>query len=111
MRNGLNNLNFILPLGLIYPLVALLDLFQVTGELPYLLLLLWKPPLLLHLLPCCVVLVLLHIVAPCVVILLARQSAVVRGSCAYVHLVEQRLLTEVKQEAQSLSSCTLQSGM
>jgi alpha-1,2-mannosyltransferase len=38
MRNGLNNLNFILPLGLIYPLVALLDLFQVTGELPYLLL-------------------------------------------------------------------------
>ena len=31
MRNGLNNLNFVLPLGLVYPLVALLDLFQVTG--------------------------------------------------------------------------------
>lgn len=48
MRNGLNNLNFILPLGLIYPLVALLDLFQVTGEFPYLLLLLWKPARLLN---------------------------------------------------------------
>ncbi len=48
MRNGLNNLNFILPLGLIYPLVALLDLFQVTGELLYLLL--WKRRWLLHLL-------------------------------------------------------------
>ena len=31
MRNGLNNLNLILPLGLVYPLVAMLDLFQVTG--------------------------------------------------------------------------------
>lgn len=68
MRNGLNNLNFILPLGLIYPLVALLDLFQVTGELPYLLLLLWKPPCLLHLLPYCVVPKLLHVVLPCVVL-------------------------------------------
>ena len=33
MRNGLNNLNLVLPLALIYPLVALLDLFQVTGAL------------------------------------------------------------------------------
>ena len=33
MRNGLNNLNLVLPLALIYPLVALLDLFQVTGVL------------------------------------------------------------------------------
>ena len=31
MRNGLNTLNLILPLGLVYPVVALLDLFQVTG--------------------------------------------------------------------------------
>lgn len=35
MRNGLNNLNFVLPLGLVYPLVALLDLFQVTGVPSY----------------------------------------------------------------------------
>ena len=33
LRNGLNNLNLILPLALIYPVVALLDLFQVTGRL------------------------------------------------------------------------------
>ena len=33
MRNGLNNLNLVLPLALIYPLVALLDLFQFTGVL------------------------------------------------------------------------------
>lgn len=31
LRNGLNNLNLMLPLALVYPLVALLDLFQVTG--------------------------------------------------------------------------------
>lgn len=31
LRNGFNNLNFILPLALVYPLVAMLDLFQVTG--------------------------------------------------------------------------------
>ena len=31
LRNGLNNLNLILPLALVYPLVAMLDLFQVTG--------------------------------------------------------------------------------
>ena len=67
LRNGLNNLNVILPLGLIYPLVALLDLFQVTGELPYLLL--WEPPWLLHLLPCCVVHGLLHVVLLRVVLL------------------------------------------
>ncbi|KAL0044650.1 hypothetical protein WJX82_004234 [Trebouxia sp. C0006] len=44
MRNGLNNLNFILPLGLIYPLVALLDLFQVTGNE-------WRPRVLIALSP------------------------------------------------------------
>ena len=38
-RNGLNNLNLIWPLGLAFPLVALLDLFQVTGQLPACLLL------------------------------------------------------------------------
>lgn len=30
--NGVNNLNLILVLGLAYPLVALLDVFQITGE-------------------------------------------------------------------------------
>lgn len=44
MRNGLNNLNFILPLGLIYPLVALLDLLQVTGNE-------WRPRVLIALSP------------------------------------------------------------
>lgn len=32
LRNGANNLNLILVLGLTYPLVALLDVFQITGE-------------------------------------------------------------------------------
>ena len=32
MRNGANNLNLILVLGLAYPLVALLDVFQITGK-------------------------------------------------------------------------------
>ena len=32
LRNGANNLNLILVLGLAYPLVALLDVFQITGE-------------------------------------------------------------------------------
>lgn len=44
MRNGLNNLNFVLPLGLVYPLVALLDLFQVTGNE-------WRPRVLITLSP------------------------------------------------------------
>ena len=34
LRNGLNNLNLVLPLALAYPIVAMLDLFQVTGTLP-----------------------------------------------------------------------------
>lgn len=36
LRNGLNNLNLILPLALLYPLVALLDLLQITGEVLHL---------------------------------------------------------------------------
>ena len=32
LRNGANNLNLIFVLGLAYPLVALLDVFQITGE-------------------------------------------------------------------------------
>lgn len=32
LRNGANNLNLILVLGLAYPLVALLDVFQITGK-------------------------------------------------------------------------------
>ncbi|KAL3158672.1 hypothetical protein ABBQ32_011414 [Trebouxia sp. C0010 RCD-2024] len=44
LRNGLNNLNLMLPLALVYPLVALLDLFQVTGHQ-------WRPRLLIALSP------------------------------------------------------------
>ncbi len=32
LRNGLNNLNLVLPLGLAYPAVAVLHLLRVTGE-------------------------------------------------------------------------------
>lgn len=44
LRNGLNNLNLILPLALAYPLVAMLDLFHVTGHE-------WRPRLLVALSP------------------------------------------------------------
>jgi len=57
----------------------------------------------------CVVPGMLHVVLPYVVLLLAGdQSTIMRGSCAYVHLVVQRFVSEMRQEAQSLSPFSLQ---